>query len=130
MFRETPIEVLEEEGLAGLLEDALEAIEADDEAEADETESEESEEEKESWIGEAWETAEQVVKEGAEKIGGKVAGRWTGPEEWKRTAKGGKDDDTRTCEERMPEGESEVGSQTGWEVGEARKGETEAGWLD
>lgn len=157
MFKDTPIEVLEEEGLAGVLEEAVEAIEADEETEAGESEAEE-----ESWVGEAWETAEQVVKENAEKVGGKVVGRWTGPEEWERTAMGDKHGDKGTREERMPEewemgereadaqaqtvpegwemgeqveGESELGSQTGWEVGEASEGKaqpdmTEEGWLD
>ena len=58
----------------GVLEDAVESIEADEETEAEF-------EEGESWVGEAWETAEQVVKEEAEKVGDKVVGCWTGPEE-------------------------------------------------
>lgn len=77
IFKETPIEVLEEEGLAGVLEDAVEATEAAEAAEGGE-----AGEEEESWVGEAWDMAERVVKEEAEKAaGGEVEGRWTGPEE-------------------------------------------------
>lgn len=171
VFKETPIEVLEEEGLAGVLQ---EAMAVDDEEEGEEEE-EADEEEDESWVGQAWEIAEKAVKRATASaapasggVGGEgkgVVGRWTGPEEWERSVAG------RDTSERMPEewemgeregdpsmvqsvpegwemgeqveGESEVGSQTGWEVGPAHddeednEGEEEEGgkeakgsWLD